>query len=201
MEYPIESHFHEWKSPRFPFLENYLTNKIQVWMMIRSISQINLDKSILLIVFIIVVSRNSVHDYVKITYRTTDSTKINRPGHNIRMHWAIFRQPTVHVQQHIFEKILIEICSSYLYASFGTFYVQIGQFFEAQWIFKHSEEFRNRRHFPSKTAICRFSNIFQRLTVPQMIYQFGRKRCQKKHKDVDYKLLSEFFQKYPVAHE
>ena len=30
---------------------------------------------------------------------------------------------------------------------------------------------------------------------------FGRKRCQKKHKDVDYKDLKEFFQKYFVVHE
>ena len=27
----------------------------------------------------------------------TDSTKINRQGHNIRMYWTNFRQPTVHV--------------------------------------------------------------------------------------------------------
>ena len=29
--------------------------------------------------------------------RGTDSTKINRPGHNIRMYWTHFRQPTAHV--------------------------------------------------------------------------------------------------------
>ena len=34
----------------------------------------------------------------------TDSTKINRPGHNIRMYWTNFRQPTAHVQQNIFRK-------------------------------------------------------------------------------------------------
>ena len=34
-----------------------------------------------------------------------------------------------------------EVCSSYIYASFGTFYVQIGWLFEAQWDFKLSEEF------------------------------------------------------------
>ena len=43
------------------------------------------------------------------------------------------------------------------------------------------------------TANCRFSNIIQRLIVPRTIDQFGRKRCQKKHKDVDYNFL---FQKY-----
>ena len=91
----------------------------------------------------------------------TYSTKINRPGHNIpvRMYCTNFRQPTAHVQLNIFGKTLIEVYSLHLYASFGTFCVQIGQLLVPQWVFKHSEEFRNRRHFPSKTANCRFSNI------------------------------------------
>ena len=131
----------------------------------------------------------------------TDSTKINRPGHNIRVYWTNFWQPTAHLKQDIFGKTLIEVCSLHLYASFGTFCVQIGQSFAPQWVFKHSEEFRNRRHFPSKTANCRFSNIIQRLIVPQIIDQFGRKRCQKKREDVYYKLLWELFQKYFVVHE
>ena len=37
---------------------------------------------------------------------STDSTKINRPGHNIRIYWTNFWQPTVHVDQNIFEKTL-----------------------------------------------------------------------------------------------
>ena len=37
--------------------------------------------------------------------------------------------------------------------------------------------------------------------MPQIVDQFGRKRCQKKRKDVDYNLLLEFFQKYFVVHE
>ena len=57
---------------------------------------------------------------LKVT-RGTDSTKINRPGHNIRMHWTNFRQPTAHVQHNIFGKTSIEACSPDLYASFGTF--------------------------------------------------------------------------------
>ena len=36
-----------------------------------------------------------------------DSTKINRPEHNMRMYWTNFRQPTAHVQQDIFGKTLI----------------------------------------------------------------------------------------------
>ena len=50
-------------------------------------------------------------------------------------------------------------------------------------------------------AILPFWNIFQRLTVPIKNYQFGRKRCQKKRKDADYKLLYLFFQKYFFVHE
>ena len=40
-----------------------------------------------------------------------------------------------------------------------------------------------------------------KFSVPQMIDQFGRKRCQKKRKDVSFQLQSEFFQKYYVVHE
>jgi len=88
-----------------------------------------------------------------------------------------------------FWKKITEVCSPHLYASFGTPCVQIVQLFKAQWVFKHSEEFRNRRHFPSIAAICQFPNILQRLALPRIIDQFGRKRCQKKRKDVDYQLL------------
>ena len=40
-------------------------------------------------------------------------------------------------------------------------------------------------------------NVYS-LTVPRIIDQFGRKMCQKKRKDLDYKLL---FQKRFVVHE
>ena len=56
------------------------------------------------------------------------------------MYWTSFWQPTVHVQLNIFEKTVIEVRSSYLYASFGTFYVQMSQLFQAQYDFKLSEE-------------------------------------------------------------
>ena len=125
----------------------------------------------------------------------TDSTKINRPGYNIRTYWANFWQTTVHVQENVFEKTHIEVYSPHLYSSFGSFCVQIGQSFEARRVFKLSEEFRNRRHFASMTAICRFSNILQRLAVSRIIDQFGHKRCEKKREDVDYQLLWKFFQK------
>ena len=41
--------------------------------------------------------------------RNTAATKINRPGHNIRMHWTNFWQPYAHVKQNIKTKILSKI--------------------------------------------------------------------------------------------
>ena len=64
----------------------------------------------------------------------------NRPTRfSICMYWKNIWQPTGLVQQNIFEKTLKEIDCSHFYASFGTFCVQIGQPFEAQWDFKLSE--------------------------------------------------------------
>ena len=36
----------------------------------------------------------------------------------------------------VFEKILVEVCKTHLYASFGTFYAKIGHLFEAQGVFE-----------------------------------------------------------------
>ena len=54
----------------------------------------------------------------------------------ICMYRTNFWQPNIHVQQNIFEETLIEVGSSrtHLYASFGTFCLEIGQLFEAQWV-------------------------------------------------------------------
>ena len=54
-------------------------------------------------------------------YASTDSFKKKSPRYNMRMYWMNFWQPFVHVQQNIFEKTLVEVGSSHLYASFGTF--------------------------------------------------------------------------------
>ena len=43
-----------------------------------------------------------------------------------------FLTATIDVQQNIFEKNHVEVGSSHLYTSFGTFCVEIGQFFEGQ---------------------------------------------------------------------
>ena len=95
--------------------------------------------------------------------------QINRPVHSISMSWNNFRQPTAYVQQNIFGNNLIEVCSLHIYASFGTFCVQIGQLFTPQWVFKHSEEFRSRRHFPLKTA-----QWSEGVTKPKSIFLYFR---------------------------
>ena len=92
-----------------------------------------------------------------------------------------------------FRNFFMKACSSHPYASFGTFCVQIGQLLVAQWVFKYSEEFHNIPHFHSITGIFRFSKTLQRLTLPRIIDQFGRERYRKKRKDVDCKVLQEFF--------
>ena len=55
--------------------------------------------------------------------------------YSIRMYWPNFWKSFVHLQQNVFEKIDIEVGSSHLYASFGTFFVQIRQLFKVQWEF------------------------------------------------------------------
>ena len=51
------------------------------------------------------------------------------------MYWANFWQTTIPVQiGNTFVINFIEVCSPYLYASFGTFCAKIGQLFEARWV-------------------------------------------------------------------
>ena len=87
-----------------------------------------------------------------------------------------------------FWKTLIEVGSSHIYASFGTFWVKIGQLFEAQWVFEKCLKTVKWRQFRILPKVLN-------LTVPRIIDQFEPKRCQKKRKYVSYQLLSKFFQK------
>ena len=82
--------------------------------------------------------------------------------YSIRMYWTNFWQPTIHVQQNIFEKTLIEVGSSLLYASFGIFWVQIDQLVKAQWDFKLSEEFEIDVIFLRKQRFYRFHTFFKK---------------------------------------
>ena len=69
-----------------------------------------------------------------VTTKTTDSTKINRPGlQGITFTERIFDTvPDCTCTKIIFVKTVIEVCSPHSHASFGTFYAQIGQLFEAK---------------------------------------------------------------------
>ena len=115
------------------------------------------------------------------------------------MVWANFWQPTIHLQQNIFEKTCIKVGSWKLYASFAAFLRPNWSIIRGPVNFELSEEIEISGL--SKTAIWPFSNIFQRLTTPRMIDQFGRKSSRKKGKHVRYQLLCQYFQKYFVVHE
>ena len=81
--------------------------------------------------------------------------------YNIHIHWTNFCQPSVCVQQNIFEQTLIEVGSLNLYASFGISASKLVNYSRRSvslWTFARSP---NRRHFLSKTAICRCSSILK----------------------------------------
>ena len=63
--------------------------------------------------------------------------------------------------------------------------------------------FENRQLAVLEEKCRRFRNSSEcfRFTVPRIIDQFGHKRCQKKRKDVGYKLILEYFQKCFTVHE
>ena len=67
-----------------------------------------------------------------------------------------------------------EFVSSYLYASFGTFCIQIGQLFEAQWVFENSKMavFEGKRRWNFSESLKSHCD------------KFVCKRCQKKRKDM-----------------
>ena len=60
-----------------------------------------------------------------------------------------------------FWKTVIEVHSSHIYASFGNFYVQIGQLFEAQWDFKLSKKFEIDDIFLRSQRFVDFQTYFK----------------------------------------
>ena len=148
-----------------------------------SIFQMTIEKAITIF------EKDRDHDR---NFDDTDSIKLNRLGYNTRMYWTNFWQPNVHIQQKFFEKNLIEAYSSHLYASFGIFCAQIGQLFEAQWVFETRLEIH--KWLVWKENVVDFGILPKRM-FKDSLWQYGRKRYQKKRKDVNYKLLEEFFQK------
>ena len=145
-------------------------------------------------------------------FLSTDSTKINRPGHNIRMYWTNFRQPTAHVQQNVFGKTPIEACSPHLYASLGTFYAQIGQLFEAKWVFEVclkidkslSTDFCSKSVKRTIFSMNLWKDIYSSDMVIVEFYQWRKWifwhlvtwRCQEKHFEMCYNISNKFLKRY-----
>ena len=105
-------------------------------------------------------SHYTTHHYMH--YRAVSETDIHCPAKTwiyltpyVCTERIFDSQPFMH-KKNILEKNVLEVGSPNIYASFGTFCVKIGQLITAQCAFKHYEEFRNRRHFPSIRAIFRF---------------------------------------------
>ena len=88
----------------------------------------------------------------------------------------------------------------HLHASFGTFCVQICRFFARQLSLNNQKVSEIETFSFDHSDLSIFSNILQRLTVPPIIDQFGRKRCQKKRKEMQYKLIS-VYSKISLVHE
>ena len=93
--------------------------------------------------------------------------------------------------EYFIDKILLEVYSSHLHASFGTFCVQIAQLFEVQRALKHSQEFKIGYIFLRKRRFVDVHTLFKGSL--QIIDQFGRKRFQAKLEGVGYKILKVFF--------
>jgi len=119
----------------------------------------------------------------------------------IRMYWTNFWQPTVHVQENIFEKTPIENGSSHLYASFGTFCVQTTQLFEAQRDFKLSEEFEIDVIFLRKQRFYRFQTFFKVSLCLEKLTNLDAKGAKRTLKIWATNSFKSFFQKYFVIHE
>ena len=81
--------------------------------------------------------------------------------YSIALYWQDFRSLNLHSNFVIFTKTLTKSCSSWLQASFDIFWVQIGQVLEAQWVFEHSEESPNRRHFLRKQRFIDVQAFFK----------------------------------------
>ena len=108
--------------------------------------------------------------WINVSKEATTAIKIN-----MSMYWTNFWRPTINVQQDIFEKTLIAVGSSHLYASFGTFCVQIDKLCEAQWVFEKCLKTVKSLFFEGKWS--QFRILLKVWNVP--------KDC----KDVSYQLL------------
>ena len=99
-----------------------------------------------------------------------------------------------------FEKTLKEVGSSHIYASFGTFWVQIGQLFEAQWDLELSEEFEIDVIFLQKQRFYRFPTFFKDSLCLQKLTDLDAKGAKRSVNLWATNFIKSFFQKYFVVH-
>ena len=110
---------------------------------------------------------------------TTDSTKINCPAYNIRMYWTNFRQPTAHVQQDIFGKTLIKICSyifTLLLAPFASKLVNYSRHSES---LKYVWKSTNRSHRRKMSSISEFFIMFKDSLCRDQLTNFDAKGAKR----------------------
>ena len=81
-----------------------------------------------------------------------------------------------------FWKLLFKLMLRSKYLRF--FFPQIGELFELQWVFEVCLKINKMLSLKENVVDFGILLIVWRLTVPQIIDQFGCKRCQKKSKDV-----------------
>ena len=90
---------------------------------------------------------------------STDSTKINRPGYNIRIYWPKFWQPTVHVYQIFLKKLLekiVVLIFTLLLASFASKSVNYSRPSDPLNYLWKSTNHRHRRKMSSISEFFRF---------------------------------------------
>ena len=77
------------------------------------------------------------------------------------------------------KKTLVEVGSSHLYVSFGTFCVHIGHLVEAQYEFKLSEELKMDVIFFPKQRFYRFHTIFKDLLCLEKLTNLDAKGAKR----------------------
>ena len=107
-----------------------------------------------------------------------NSIKINSPEYNTRTYVLNFWQPTVHVH-----KTFINVGSSHLHASFGTFCVQNGQLFaEIDNVFPRKQRFDHFKKFSKTHCSCCILSMLQKaffLAQFELDFNFQGFSCHK----------------------
>ena len=120
-----------------------------------------------------------------IYYFTNNASQKHASTYSIGMYWTIFWQTTVLIQENIFFKLLQNYPLSLRF---------FWHLLRLNWsIFRDRVSlWRMLEHQEIAVFEGKCHRFVLELTVPQIIDKFWSKRCQKKRKDMDYKLLQIF---------